>query len=131
MTLELPLRNRQAAADLANATLEKKRNLYTLRSVEQEVRLEVLQAIAGVELSEAALEQASVARDFAQKRLEAEQKKYDLGVNTAFFVLQAQNDLLDAESEVLRQAIAYRRSKLTLLRSTGQLLETRGVALQP
>ncbi len=131
VTLELPLRNRRAAADLANATIDKKRDLYTLRSVEQEVRLDVLQAIAGVELSEAALEQASVARDFAQKRLDAEQKKYDLGVNTAFFVLQAQNDLLDAESEVLRQAIAYRRSMLTLLRSTGQLLETRGVALQP
>ena len=131
LTLELPLRNRRAAADLANASIQKKRNLYNLRSVEQEVRLDVLQAISGVELSEAALKQASVARDFAQKRLEAEQKKYDLGVNTAFFVLQAQNDLLDAESEVLRQAIAYRRSMLTLLRSTGRLLETRGVQLQP
>ncbi len=131
LTLELPLRNRRAAADLANASIQKKRDLYNLRSVEQEVRLDVLQAISGVELSEAALKQASVARDFAQKRLEAEQKKYDLGVNTAFFVLQAQNDLLDAESEVLRQAIAYRRSMLTLLRSTGRLLETRGVQLQP
>ena len=131
VTLQLPLRNRQAAADLANASIQKKRDLYSLRSIEQEVRLDVLQAIAGVEVSKAALEQASVARDFAQKRLEAEQKKYDLGVNTAFFVLQAQNDLLDAESQVLSQAIASRRSILTLLRSTGELLEARGVALQP
>ena len=73
------------------------------------------QAISGVELSKAAVNQARIALGFAQKRLDAEQKKYDLGVNTAFFVLQAQNDLVDAQAQVLAQAIAYRRSLLTLL----------------
>ena len=129
LTLQLPLRNRQAAANLANAAIQKKRNLYTLRGSEQEVRLNVVQAVAGVELAKAAVEQATVALGFAQQRLEAEQKKYDLGVNTAFFVLQAQNDLVAAEAQVLAQAIAYRRSVLTLLRSTGELLKARGVAL--
>jgi len=131
LTLQLPLRNRQAAADLANASIQKKRDLYTLRSNEQGVRLDVVQAVAGVELAKAAVEQATVALGFAQQRLDAEQKKYDLGVNTAFFVLQAQNDLVDAEAQVLAQAIAYRRSILTLLRSTGELLRSRGIALSP
>ena len=129
LTLQLPLRNRAAAADLANAAIQKKRNLYLLRNDEQSVRLEVLQAISQVELSKAAVDQAKVALSFAQKRLDAEQKKYDLGVNTAFFVLQAQNDLVDAEAQVLAQAISYRRSLLTLLQATGELLEARGVAL--
>jgi hypothetical protein len=44
--------------------------------------------------------------------------------------LQAQNDLVDAEAGVLAQSIAYRRSMLTLLRATGELLEARGVVLQ-
>ncbi len=130
LTLQLPLRNRRAAADLSNATIQKKRNLYALRSDEQAVRLDVLNAVAGVELSKAALSQAQVARDFAQKRLEAEQKKYDLGVQEAFFVLQAQHDLVDAEAGVLAQSIAYRRSVLIVLRATGELLEARGVVLQ-
>jgi outer membrane protein TolC len=129
LTLELPLRNRAAAANLADASIQKKRDLYNLRSNEQTVRLDVVQAVAGVDLAKAAVEQATVALGFAQQRLDAEQKKYDLGVNTAFFVLQAQNDLVDAEAQVLAQAIAYRRSLLTLLRSTGELLEARGVAL--
>ena len=129
LTLQLPLRNRAAAANLADAAIQKKRNLYTLRGSEQNVRLDVVQAVAGVDLAKAAVEQATVALGFAQQRLDAEQKKYDLGVNTAFFVLQAQNDLVDAEAQVLAQAIAYRRSLLTLLRSTGELLEARGVAL--
>jgi outer membrane protein TolC len=94
------------------------------------VRLDVLNAVAGVELAKAALSQAEVARDFSQKRLDAEQRKYDLGVQEAFFVLQAQNDLVDAEAGVLAQSIAYRRTMLTLLRATGELLEARGVVLR-
>ncbi len=74
LQLQLPVRNRRAAADLADAQIRKRRDLYTLRSIEQQVRLEALNAVAGVEQSKAAIHQAGVARDFAQKRLDAEQK---------------------------------------------------------
>jgi outer membrane protein TolC len=130
LTLNLPLRNRRAAADLANSSIQKKRNLYQLRSDEQRIRQQVLNAVAGVELAKAALEQATVARDFAQKRVDAEQKKYDLGVQVAFFVLEAQTDLAAANADVVAQSIAYRRSMLDLLQSTGELLEARGVAIR-
>jgi outer membrane protein TolC len=130
LTLNLPLRNRRAAADLANSSIQKKRDLYQLRSQEQRIRQEVLNAVAGVELAKAALEQATVARDFAQKRVDAEQKKYDLGVQVAFFVLEAQTDLAAANADVVAQSIAYRRSMLDLLQATGELLEARGVSIQ-
>jgi outer membrane protein TolC len=130
LTLNLPLRNRRAAADLANSSIQKKRDLYQLRSQEQRIRQEVLNAVAGVELAKAALEQATVARDFAQKRVDAEQKKYDLGVQVAFFVLEAQTDLALANADVVAQSIAYRRSMLDLLQSTGELLEARGVSIR-
>ena len=130
LTLNLPLRNRRAAADLANSSIQKKRDLYQLRSQEQRIRQEVLNAVAGVELAKAALEQATVARDFAQKRVDAEQKKYDLGVQVAFFVLEAQTDLAVANADVVAQSIAYRRSMLDLLQATGELLEARGVSIR-
>ena len=128
-TLQIPIRNRRAAANLADARIQKRRDLYSLRSTEQQVREEVLNAVAGVEQSKAGILQATVARDFAQKRLDAEQKKYDLGVTTAFLVLDSQTKLVDAEADLLAQVIAYRRSMLNLLRATGDLLETRGVVL--
>ena len=128
-TLQIPLRNRRAAANLADARIQKRRNLYSLRSIEQQVRQEVLNAVAGVEQSKAGILQATVARDFAQKRLDAEQKKYDLGVTTAFLVLDSQTTLVLSEADLLAQVIAYRRSMLNLLRATGDLLETRGVVL--
>ena len=130
LTLNLPLRNRRAAADLANSSIQKKRDLYQLRSQEQRVRQEVLNAVAGVELAKAALEQATVARNFAQQRVDAEQKKYDLGVQVAFFVLEAQTDLAAANADVVAQSIAYRRSMLDLLQATGELIEARGVSIR-
>ncbi len=129
LQLNLPLRNRRAAVALANSVLQKKRNMYELRALEQEVRLDVLNAITGVELSKAAIQQAAVALDFSQKRLDAEQRKYDLGVSTAFIVLDAQDDLVQSQADLLQESIGYRRAIVTLLQATGELLEARGVAL--
>lgn len=130
LTLSLPIKNRVAEANLADATVSKKLDAYRLRSVEQGVRLQVLNAITNVENSLASVELAKTARDLAQKRVEAEQKKYELGIDTIFFVLTAETDLTTAESQLVNQAINYRLSQLALLRSLGTLLEERGIAVQ-
>ena len=129
LQLNLPLRNRRAAVALANSVLQKKRNMYELRALEQEVRLDVLNAITGVELSKAAIQQAAVALDFSQKRLDAEQRKYDLGVSTAFIVLDAQDDLVQSQADLLQESIGYRRAIVSLMQATGELLEARGISL--
>lgn len=130
LNLRLPLRDHQASADLADAALAKKREMLSLRNLEQRIRLEVLNALSGVEQSRAGIKQATVARDFAQKRLDAEQKRYELGVSQIFLVLQAQTDLTTAESELLTQSIAYRRNLISLLQVTGELLNERSVVIQ-
>ncbi len=130
LQLRLPLRDRRAAADLADATIQKRREMLNLRNLEQRIRLEVLNAISGVEQSRAGIRQATVARDFAQKRLDAENRRYELGVSQIFLVLQAQTDLTTAESDLLAQSIAYRRNLISLLQATGQLLEERNVVIQ-
>jgi len=130
LTLRLPLRDRRASADLADATVAKRREMLNLRNLEQRIRLEVLNSLTGVEQSRAGIKQAAVARDFAQKRLDAEQRRYELGASQPFLVLQAQTDLTTAESEVLTQSIAYRRNLISLLQVTGDLLNERNVVVQ-
>jgi len=130
LTLSLPIRNRAAAANLADATVSKKLDALRVRALEQTVRLQVLTAITNIESSRASVELAKVARDLAQKRVEAEQKKYELGIDQIFFVLAAQTDLTAAESQLVNQTISYRLNQLTLLRSLGTLLEERGIAIQ-
>jgi outer membrane protein len=130
LTLSLPLKNHAGAANLADATVSKKLDAYRVRSLEQSVRLQVLNAITNVENSRASVELAKTARDLAQKRVDAEQKKYELGIDTIFFVLTAETDLTTAESQLVNQTINYRLSQLALLRALGTLLEERGIAVQ-
>jgi outer membrane protein len=130
LTLRLPLRNRAAAADLADATVTKRREILNQRNIEQRIRLDVLNAVSAVEQSRAGVRLAGVAREFARKRLDAEQRKYELGVSQIFLVLQAQTDLTSAESDLVTQSINLRRNQLLLLQSTGELIEERGVVLQ-
>lgn len=130
VTLRFPIRDRAAAANYADALWQKKLDTYQIRSLEQNIRLQVLNAVNNVENSRASVELAKVARDLAQKRVEAEQKRYELGTTVIFFVLAAQTDLTTAESALVRELINYRRNLLTLLQRTGQLLDERGVIIQ-
>ncbi|MBM3811945.1 MAG: TolC family protein [Acidimicrobiia bacterium] len=130
LTLRLPLRDRRAAADLADAQISKRLNSLRARSVEQQIRQEVLNAVTQVENSRASVRLAQVALDFSKKNEEAEQKRYDLGVTTIFFLLDAQTALTNSESNLVTQSVQYRRNLLNLLRTTGQLLEERGVVIE-
>ena len=130
LTLNLPIKNRSAAADMADAVVRKRQDTLTVRSTEQAIRLDVLNAVNQVESSKASVKLAQVFRDLAQKQLEAELKKYELGTSQLYFVLQFGQTLINAENTLLQQSIGYRRSLLNLLRRTGELLEERGVVVQ-
>jgi outer membrane protein len=130
LQLRLPIRNRSAAADLSDAMVAKKRDALAVRNVEQNARLNVVQAISQLESAKESVRLSLVALDFGRKYLEAEQKKYELGTSTIFFVLQANQALVNAESAVVQNKITYKRSMLNLWRQTGELLDRRGVAIQ-
>jgi len=130
LQLRLPIRNRAAAADMADALVNKKHDALVVRGVEQTVRQDVINAVIQVESSKDSVRLAQTALDFARKYLEAEQKKYELGTSQIYFVLQAQQSLVNAESALVQNSIGYKRSVLDLLRRTGELLDARGIQLQ-
>jgi HAE1 family hydrophobic/amphiphilic exporter-1 len=123
LELRLPIRNRAAEADLGNAMLTKRRNLYELRQREQAIALEVKNAVNQLEQSRLSVSAAQIALDLARKNLAAEERKYELGVQTIFFVLDAQTQLAQAEQSLLQAHISYQRAVTALERSTGGLLE--------
>ena len=130
LNLSLPIRSHQAAADMADALVQKKRDALTIRTVQQQVRLSVLNAISSVNSSKDALKLAVSAKDFAQKYLDAENQKYQLGAEPMQFVLQAQTQLQQAESAVVQNEVGLRRNLLNLLTQTGELLDERGIVVQ-
>jgi hypothetical protein len=58
------------------------------------------------------MQAAAAARELAERRLEAEQSRFDVGLSTNFFVVQAQRDLRDAQNAELRALLDYRRAQV-------------------
>jgi outer membrane protein TolC len=130
VSLRLPVKNHQASADMADAVVSKKRDALALRNTQQQVRLDVLSAMTALESSKDSVRLAVIVRDFARKNLDAENQKYQLGTEQVQFVLQAQNLLAQAESTMVTNQVALRRSILNLLTRTGELLDERGIVIQ-
>lgn len=125
-----PVKDRQALANYADAHVQKRLDALQIRRIEQNTRLEVLNAISQVENSRASVELARIAADFAEKRVEGDQKRYDLGTITLFFLLASQSDLQRARSELVNNSVQYRRNVLNLLQRTGSLLDERGIVIK-
>ena len=130
LTLNLPLRDRAGQARLADNLLRKKTDSLSIRSREQSVRQDVLNAITNVESSRESVKLAIIARDLAQKEYEANRQRYDLGVIQMYFVLDSQTRLTSADARVVTESISYRTNQLNLLRVVGTLLDERGIAIQ-
>jgi len=130
LNLQLPLRDRAASANLADAVVNKRLNALRERNIEQQLRQEVLNAITQVESSREGVKLARIALDFAEKRVAADQKRYDLGVIQIFFLLSAQTDLTQAQSNLVNQTVQYKRNLLVLQQRLGTLLDDKGLMVQ-
>jgi outer membrane protein len=129
LQLRLPVKDRGVQADLGNALVGKRRSLYQLRSLEQAVTLEVRNAIHQLEQAKLSIAASRIARDLTQKNLEAEQRKYELGTQTLFFVLDAQTQLVQAELGLVQAQLSYQRAVAAVQTATGELLEKNRVQI--
>lgn len=123
LNLRLPIKNRQAESDLGSALISKRSDLYQLRKSQQAITLEVRNAVHQLEVSKLSLSAAADALDLAKKTLAAEQRKYELGAETIFFVLDAQSTVQQTEQSYLQAQIGYQLALAQLDHATGNLLE--------
>ena len=131
LTLGIPIKSSAAKASLADSLVNRVRDRYNGRQIEQQIILDVKTATSQLELAQASVEAAKTSRDFAMQNVDAEQQKYQLGTVTAFELLTAQSQLATAESSVLnayvnyqRAVVAYRRAVWTILDDFGVVVET-------
>ena len=100
----------QADAQFARARVQRNQSQARLRALELQVATEVTNAALNLQSNLKRVEAAVAARELAEKRLEAEQSKFEVGMTTNFFVVQAQRDLRDAQNAELRALADYRKS---------------------
>jgi outer membrane protein TolC len=110
LTFSYPLGTSTAEAGLARAKLQLTQAQTQLRQLELQVATEVTTIASQVTSNRERVDAATVARELAEKRLEAEQSKFEVGMSTNFFVVQAQRDLFDAQLVELRARLDYQKS---------------------
>ena len=110
MTVSYPLGTSTDEATLARVKLEIAQQQTELKNLELQAALEVRSAARQVQTNQKRVDSTRVARELAERRLEAAEKKFAAGVETQFFVFQAQRDLAQARTNEVRTISDYNRS---------------------
>jgi len=129
LTLNMPIRNRAAQADLGSALVGRRRDLYSEQQVREQLTLDVNNGVHQLEEAKLTLEAGKTSLDLAEKTLAADQRKYELGSETVFFLLDAQTRLAAARASLLQAQIDYQNAVAAVDYATGHLLETYHVQL--
>ena len=130
LSLALPLKNHSAEANLADAAVSQRRDQYQQRRTTQNITLEVSNAVHALEQAKLSMEASKIALDLAQKSLHADERKYELGAETVFFVLDAQTQLAQAELNLIQSQINYQIAVAQVDHATGDLLEHHHVQIR-
>lgn len=117
VTMSYPILGNAAEAQYARTKVQRSQALTRLRALEVSIAAEVANAALTVQSNLKRVEAATAARELAQKRLEAEQSRFEVGLTTNFFVVQAQRDLRDAQNTELRALADYRKSLVNFERA--------------
>jgi outer membrane protein TolC len=123
LSLTLPIKNHSAEANLADAVVSRSRDQYQDRRTNQSITLEVTNAVHAFEQAKLSMEAAKVALDLAEKTLRADERKYELGAETIFFVLESQTELAQAELNLIQAEINFQVAVAQVDHSTGELLD--------
>ncbi len=97
-------------AQVARARVQVNQSAAQLRALELQVATDVTNAALQVQSGLTRYQAATVARNLSQQRLDAEQSRFDVGLSTNYFVVQAQRDLSTAQNTELRALLDYRRA---------------------
>jgi HAE1 family hydrophobic/amphiphilic exporter-1 len=116
LSLSYPLGHSQSEANLARARIEREQTIAQVRSLELSVVREVRDAALRLEQNRQRIETARLGRELAEQRLDAEQKRFEVGMSTSFLVIQAQRDLSVARDNELRSYLDYQLASVTFER---------------
>lgn len=130
VSIELPLRNRTAKANVAAAEIQKEQLEASYRSQDQAVEMDVRNAAQSVDTAQKRVVAARLARESAEQQLAGEQKLYDVGRSTTFLLLQRQTELTTARTNELQAETDYSKALADLQRATASTLRVNNVVMQ-
>ncbi len=129
VSINLSLGNRTAKAQLGHALAEGRQLDVQRQRTEQLIEVEVRNALQAVETAKRRVEAARNSRENAELQSRSEQRKFDAGQSTNFFVLDRQNALASARGRELKALTDYTKAVAELQRAMSTTLTSNNVAL--
>jgi outer membrane protein TolC len=127
LTLTIPFGDIVGRANYTYAKLDLQQTQARLKNQEQQIYLEVSDAVLTLETAAKSVDAYRIARELAEKQLAAEMKKLAVGMSTNYFVLTYQDALASARSMELRALVDYNVAVANIAKVTGSTLETRNI----
>src|SRR5260221_3886096 len=100
-----------------------------MKQIELQIATDVTNAAINVQSGAERVQAAQAARELAQKQLEAENSKFEVGMSTNYLVVQSQRDLATAQNNELQAILNYRKSMVELDRLQQKTLQNLNVTL--
>jgi outer membrane protein len=129
LAFRYPLGNQAARSRFTRARLEVEQAKTVLERTEQRILVEVREAVRNVETSIKRVSVTRGARELAQKKLEAEEKKLAVGLSSVREILRFQDDLSREQSREIRALTDYNISLANLERAKGTTLERMNIVV--
>ncbi|HKE05534.1 MAG TPA: TolC family protein [Blastocatellia bacterium] len=130
LTVNLPLRNRTAEANLGRSLAEGKQIEVQRQKTEQLIEVEVRDSLQSVETAKKRVDAAKNSRVNAELQYQSEQRKFDAGQSTNFFVLDRQNALSAARGRELRALTDYTKAVAEFQRALSTTLSSNNVEVK-
>jgi outer membrane protein TolC len=125
----LPIRNRAAQADNAQALLVERQQKTQYRQEQNAIFVSVRNALIAMREDRASLAAAAEARNLAVQTLKDEEEKYRLGASTSYNVVLRSRDVTTAEGTELRDRINLLEDELKFNQAMGRTLEVNQITL--
>jgi outer membrane protein TolC len=110
LQVNYPIGSSNAESNLARARLQNAQAQKQLQNSELQVTTQVRELGRNVMTNAKRIEATRASRALAEKRLEAEEKRFQAGLSNSFLVIQAQRDLAQARNNELAATIDYLKS---------------------
>lgn len=129
LVLSIPLSRQNERYRYRSARAEKEQLLLRLKRLEQNIMVEIDNAVKLARTNFERVGATRAARQYAEAALEAEQKKLESGKSTTFVVLRLQRDLTDSRAAEIRALADYYRSLTSLALAEGTILQKNDVEI--
>ena len=107
VSVSYPIGQSSEEANYARARLQRTQADERLKSSEAHAIQQVREAGWKIEMNAKRIESTHAASNLAEQRLDAERKRFEVGLSTSFLVIQAQRDLAQAKANELSAILAY------------------------